>query len=202
MGENEQQIWMRMEDEPGDWFARFLIFRDMPAQDRSFLGAYKIALGKSGKKREKAGDPKRIPSSWDKSVDKWQWWKRADAYDAHLLALEQAKAERLRQLEEEEEERLLTTKYARKARRIEQLTILFDDLKASYHEPSPDDNKIVYQWLTPDKVREMRGCLDDIAKELGERVKKSEVTGKDGGPMEFVCEWGSGALESNEQDES
>lgn len=197
----DRPVWEQQDGEKSAEYHKFLLFRDMPVQDRSFLGAYKIALAKSVKERKKARPPLTIPSSWRDCADKWQWQKRADAYDAHLLALEQAKAERLRQLEEEEEARLLSTGYARVARRIEQLTTLYDDLKASYHE-AEGEKKIVYQWLTSDKVREMRGCLDDIAKELGERVKKSELTGKDGGPMEFVCEWGGGAIEGDEQDES
>jgi hypothetical protein len=149
--------------------------------------------------KSKKKQSSKTPGSWNDAADKWQWLKRADAYDAHLLAEAQAKAERMKQLEEEEEAKLLSVGYARSARRIEQLSILYDDLKASYHEPEPHSNKIVYQWLTPDKVREMRGCLDDIAKELGERIKKTELAGKDGGPIEFVCEWGGGAIEDEDE---
>lgn len=198
---SEQAAWDQQEGEKSTEYHKFLLFRDMPAQDRSILGAYKLALEKSEKKREKARPPRTFPSSWRDCADKWQWLKRADAYDAWMLAEAQAKAERLKQLEEEEEAKILSTGYARKARRVEQLSILYDDLKASYHEVEKKE-QIVYQWLTPDKAREMRGCLDDIAKELGERVKKAELTGKDGGAMEFVCEWGSGVIEGEEQGES
>ena len=182
------QIWEQQESEKSTEYAKFLLFRDMVAQDRSRLGAYKLALEKSGKKREKAGLPRRIPSSWQDCADKWQWEKRADAHDTHLRTEEEAKANRLKQLEEEEEARLLSAGYARKARRIEQLTILFDDLKASYHKPEAEGGEIVYQWLTPDKVREMRGCLDDIARELNERARqiKQEVTNRDEGAAESL----------------
>ncbi len=39
-------------------------------------------------------------------------------------------------------------------------------------------------------IREYRASLDDIAKEKGERVKmtKSELTGKDGGPIQMAGE--------------
>lgn len=190
----ERRPWDQMDGEKSTDYHKFVLFRDMPAHDRSFLGAYKLALAKSAKNREGARPPHTIPASWRACADKWQWQKRADAYDAHVQAENEAKAERLKQLEEEEEARLLSTGYARSARRIEQLSLLFDELKASYHEEGKPDGKVVYQWLTPDKVREMRGCLDDIAKEVGERVKKAELSGKDGGPMEFFCEWGSGAV--------
>lgn len=199
---DERQPWDQMEGEKSAEYHNFLLFRDMAAQDRSFLGAYKIALERSVKKREKACLPGKIPSSWSDAADKWQWRKRADAYDAHLLGEQEAKEARMRQLEEEEEARLLSTGYARSARRVEQLSMLYDEMKASYHvKDEAGDDKIVYQWLTPEKVREMRGCLDDIAKEVGERVKKAELTGKDGAPLEFICEWGSGATESDDQDE-
>jgi len=35
------------------------------------------------------------------------------------------------------------------------------------------------------EVVQYRGVLDDIAKEVGERVQKSEVSGKDGGPIKI-----------------
>lgn len=195
--DRDVSVWSRREGEPTNWYKRFDVFLQM-GSSRTMLGAVHLV-----EKAEKSGKRQsfKTPGSWNRVADKWQWQKRADAYDAYLLAEREAKEERLRQLEEEEEARLLSTGYARKARRVEQLTILYNDLKDSYHEVE-EKERIVYQWLTPDKVREMRGCLDDIAKELGERVKKAEITGKDGGPMEFICEWGSGAIESNDQDES
>jgi hypothetical protein len=194
---DERQTWDRIEDEPGNWYARFLLFRNMAATQRGFYQAYVEEARISQKKHAK-----HIPGSWSDAADKWQWRKRADAYDAHLLGEQEAKEARLRQLEEEEEARLLSTGYARSARRVEQLSTLYDEMKASYHvKDEAGDDKIVYHWLTPEKVREMRGCLDDIAKEVGERVKKAELTGKDGAPLEFICEWGSGATETDDQDE-
>lgn len=197
------ELWDQQEGEKSAEYDRFLLFRNMPPRDRSILGAYKLAwlaqqLG--GKKQKRAELPNRIPSSWTECADKWQWRKRADAYDVWRRAEDEAKAERLRQLEEEEEAALLSTGYARSSQRIKQLSALYDELKASYREGGMLEGKIIYQWLTPDKVREMRGCLDDIAKEVGDRVKKSELTGKDGNPIEFVCEWGSGSLEDSDDE--
>jgi hypothetical protein len=54
------------------------------------------------------------------------------------------------------------------------------------------------KWMNPEKLREWRGCLDDIAKELGERVKKTELTGKGGGPLTIETFWGGG-LAGNEE---
>lgn len=192
---SEQRLWEQREGEPGNWYARFLLFRDMAVTHRGLYQAYVEEARKSQKK-----PAKDVPGAWKDAADKWQWHKRVDAYDAYQRAEEEAKAARLKQLEEEEEARLLTTGYAKTARRIEQLSILYDELKASYRKDGKPDGEIVYPWLTPDKVREMRGCLDDIAKELGERVKKTELTGKDGAPLEFVCEWGGGVLTEDENE--
>lgn len=193
MSEN-QHPWHRMEGEPGNWYARFLAFRDMGAARRGLYQTYVEEAKRNQKKPSGCS-----PGAWSNASDKWQWQKRADAYDAHMRIEDEAKSERLRNLEEEEEARLLSTGYARSARRVEQLSLLYDELKASYR--NQDTGEIVYPWLNPDKVREMRGCLDDIAKEVGERIKKAELTGKDGGAIAFVCEWG-GALSDETEEES
>lgn len=194
---SERQPWERMEEEPGKWYARFLVFRDQGATQRGLYQAYAEEARKSQKK-----PAKNVPGAWKDAADRWQWHKRADAYDEYQHAEEEAKAARLKQLEEEEEARLLSTGYARSARRVEQLSLLFDELKASYREEGKLDGKVIYQWLHPDKVREMRGCLDDIAKEVGGRIKKTELSGKDGGPMEYICEWGGGGQADDEEGES
>lgn len=197
----ERHPWEQMKGEKSTEYARFLLFRDMAAHERSFLGAYKRTL-EGANQREKARIVHTVPSSWRSWADKWQWQKRADAYDAHMRAEEEAKQARLKQLEEEEEARLLSTGYARSARRVEQLSILYDELRASYHEDGKLDGKVIYQWLTPDKVREMRGCLDDIAKEVGERIKKTEVAGKNGGPVEIIAQWGGSSFDEEGDEES
>jgi len=43
--------------------------------------------------------------------------------------------------------------------------------------------RIDYQELNTAEIIQLRGVLDDIASEVGERVKKQEVTGKDGKPL-------------------
>lgn len=41
-----------------------------------------------------------------------------------------------------------------------------------------------YEEFNTAEVQQYRGVLDDIAKEVGDRKVKSELTGKDGGPIE------------------
>ncbi len=43
--------------------------------------------------------------------------------------------------------------------------------------------RIDYQEFNSAEVAQLRGVLDDIAQEVNERIKKHEVTGKDGGPI-------------------
>jgi hypothetical protein len=44
---------------------------------------------------------------------------------------------------------------------------------------------VEYEEFNSAEIVQYRGLLDDIAKEVGERVQKSELTGKDGGPVTF-----------------
>lgn len=98
-------------------------------------------------------------------------------------ALVQTELERLRtaarEAEEREIERIMTTGYAAVHERVKGLDATARLIEKSWHDP--DGKEIVYQWLTPDKVREWRGCLDDIAAETGGRVKqvKQENTNPD-----------------------
>ena len=98
--------------------------------------------------------------------------------------LVQVELERLRtvarEAEEREIERIMTTGYAAVHERVKGLDATARLLEASWHDPEQKD-KIVFQWLTPDKVREWRGCLEDIAAETGGRVKqiKQENTNPD-----------------------
>ena|SRR5258708_29871485 len=199
-----EPIYDQQPGEQGADYHKFLLFRDMPAQDRSFLAAYQMFLeARPGvKKREKArpeSKPHSLPGSWQALTDNREWRKRADAYDRAMLKERDQAQARLLALEEEEEARLISSGLARIARRVEALSQRADDLKASWHDPATGE--IVYQWLTPDKIREYRGCLADIAKELGARANKTELTGKDGGAIEFSVDWGGGAIEEKESDQ-
>lgn len=54
---------------------------------------------------------------------------------------------------------------------------------------SGDLAKIVdYEEFNAGEVSAYRGVLDDIAKEVGHRVQRQEVTGKEGGPI-YVVNW-------------
>lgn len=193
-----QPIYERQPDEPARWYARFLLYRGMGA-GRSLLGCvHREEAEKSGEKRSK-----KVPGSWDDAFERWHWKARAEAYDADQQAQAEERRRVLLEIEQAEIERILTTGYALMHKRIEGLSKMAELVELSFLEKDKETNeaKINFAWVTPDKIREYRGCLDDIAKELGHRIKKSELTGKDGGPLLFQTEWGGGAIE-DEKDEN
>jgi hypothetical protein len=176
------------------WYSRFLLYRNMPAIKRNLLGAARLHQERTAKGAHK---PYRTtPGSWRDHAERWQWIERAAAYDDMLHAEAEARAEVLRELEAEEERRILSTGYALKHRRIEKLTQAIQLIDRSFLD---DEGKIEYRFVSADKIRELRGALDDIAKEMGDRARKTELTGRDGEPVEIeiITEWAGGALDEN-----
>lgn len=80
----------------------------------------------------------------------------------------------LAEAEQAEIQRILTSGYAAIHNRVQDLDRMARLIEESWHD-AEEPEKIVWAWLTPDKLREWRGMLDDIAKELGQRVKKQEM---------------------------
>lgn len=105
-------------------------------------------------------------------------WLDNPGIQAEIERRQSAIREAAEQTEQAEIERILTTGYAAIHNRVQALGRMADLIEQSWHEQVEpgQPEKIVWQWVTPDKLREWRGCLDDIAKELGQRVKKSDVT--------------------------
>lgn len=126
---------------------------------------------------------------WSK---KFGWVERANLYD---LAMEKR---RMEIIEEKMYEGL-----GHDALRVEELKQLFEMLKEQMLEKDKDGNQHNL-WLPDVKqigsgkgakvvdivrynsaiIKDMLAVLDDSAKETGGRVRKSEHTGKDGGPIE------------------
>lgn len=197
---NEQPIYERQDGEPANWYARYLIYRGLEAATRSLHSAYVSYMAKAGKSPRKPSQSVEVPGAWKENADKWQWKRRAEAYDAKMQAEAEARAARLREIEAAEIEAIMTSGYALMHNRIAGLDAMARLIEKSWKDNDAEDG-VNFKWFSPDKVREYRGCLDDIAKELGARAKKTELTGKDGGPIEFITEWGGGVVEeSNEED--
>lgn len=190
-----QAIWERQPNEPARWYARFLLYRGM-GPDRSLLGCvHREEAQKDSKKRSRG-----VPGAWSDAFEQWNWKARAEAYDAHKQSEAEERQRTLDAIEQAERERILTTGYAIMEERIKGLDRMARLVEASFLEKDKDtgEDKINFAWVNPDKIREYRGCLDDIAKELGQRIKKSEITGKDGGPISYTTNWAGGVLDSEE----
>lgn len=189
---NEKPIYEKQDNESSAWFAKYLIYRNEKPARRSLLGAYGKYQTQVQNSLEK--HYKQPPGSWKQAFEKYDWKRRAEAYDAKLQAEQEERERVLREIEAAEIERIMTTGYAAVHERVKGLDEMARLIKKSWLN---DEGEIVYQWLSPDKVREYRGCLDDIAKELGQRVKteKRELSGS----IEFKTEWGGGVLDTDDE---
>lgn len=199
MSEQEiRPIWARQDGEPGAWFARFLIYRGCKPASGRLHDAYVSCMAQAGKSPRKPSQSVDVPGAWKEKADQWQWKKRAEAYDAMLQAEAEERAKALRDLEAAEIEKIMTSGYALIHNRVQGLDQMARDIRESMIDP--ETKEINPKWVYPDKIREYRGCLDDIAKELGARVKKTELAGKDGGPIEYSVDWGGGVIEDSDDD--
>ena len=190
--DDTQPIYERLEREPSAAYAKFLIYRGMKPTVRSLVGAYNLYQAQKSPKKP----VKTAPGSWKDMCARWDWKFRAEQWDAKLQAEQEARDAALREAEAAEIERIMTTGYAAKHKRVEGLATMAHKVENSMLDPITGE--VNPKWVDPEKVREYRGCLTDIAAELGDRVKKQEHTGKDGGPIEFITEWGGGVIEENE----
>lgn len=184
---DERKPWEQMIDkgEPVKWYARFDRFRLIKPWLRSVNAAFLQEQAENPRKPEKTRE--NADKVWYQKAQEWEWDKRAAAWDKYRIA------ERDKQTAAEEEE-VLNSELALKHNRIKEL----QELAALLKEEVYDEDK---RWVEDIKVgkepyyvkqfndaviREYRATLDDIAKEKGERAKltKSELTGKDGAPLE------------------
>lgn len=179
----ERKPWERLPDENARWFARFEAFR-LAGPGRSFLGAYN---GMGDQKGPKGSDS--LPRTWRAAAIRFDWRARAEAWDAHVqrIAAEQAEAERIT---------ALTTGFALQHRRVRALDklarLLLDEVDDDEKRWTPDVKQVGGERVDITRfnaglVEQARKTLDDLATELGERVRKSEHTGKDGGPIQVAA---------------
>lgn len=200
--QDTQLIYERLAEEPAKWYARFLLYRGMEAANRSLLGAYRIYQqeARSGLKKPVLDANLHLPGAWKEAATRYDWKFRAELYDQHQQAEEQRRLEALLELEQKEKERVLSEGYALMYKRVAGLARMAEAIEKSFQD---EQGQINYAWLAArgaaDRLREYRGMLADIAAEIGDRVKKAEVTGKDGGPVVFITEWGGGKLTEAEE---
>lgn len=175
----DRPIYEQQEAEPTRWYSRFLLFRDM-GSNRTLLGTVNKEEAQKGTNKQS----KIIPGAWHTACEQWNWRERATVYDREQERLKAERQAQLDAIEQAEIERILKTGYARMEARVQALDTWAKHIETTMLDPNTKE--INPKWMAPDKLREWRGMLDDIAKELGHRVKvtKNEVTGKDGGAIE------------------
>lgn len=148
----EQEIWERREGEDR-WYARFLLFRDM-GYGRSLLGAIHLEEAKKSKEKQSISPP----GAWSVACKQWEWRKRAQAWD-----------------EEQERIALAECRYARVSERAKLLDRWITTQDAIMVTDVGDKSK---GYVRSDNMEQLRGLLDDMAKETGGRVKvtKNDTT--------------------------
>ena len=126
---------------------------------------------------------RRIKTLKDWSVAH-NWVERAQAYENAIMANQSAKIERLR-----------TEGLAADHERIRELDKIYQALDREFgggtglwykdKKISAKGDVVTVDVFNKPLIDSMRGVLDDIAKEVGGRKQKSEVSGPGGGPIEY-----------------
>lgn len=201
--DEERKSWEQMLDkgESDLWFGRFRAYLLMGFR-RSVQAVFQQELEENGGNwRDEAH------GSWYEYAKKYNWQARAAAYDAHWL-------EEQDELIKQEREIVLRTGFAVQHRRIQSLDKILNKLL----EMTEDEDKV---WLPDVKAigtGEFAERVDlvnfnaplftlidkykaAIAAEMGERVKKKEITGKDGGAVEFEIELVGNRPEEDDESE-
>lgn len=171
------QVWDRMEGEPNRWHQWFERYR-LLGPDRSLLAVFN--QWRLAKSREVS---RSVPKSWRTAAETWTWKQRAEAWDQYLSnkAAKEAEARRLE---------ILSSGYAQRHERVRVLNELAGLLEGDLREET-------LRWLHDTKgigsgdnfsevevirfnsplIEQFRRTLDDLAQELGERVRGLELSG-------------------------
>lgn len=192
MGEEsrEQASWERLPGESLTWFRRFEQFRLM-VPVRTVAAVYHQEASVKPRKNASNGSGK-VPGDWYEIAKQWQWEERAAAWDAYETA-------RVEAIITHEREKALRAGLALMHKRVEALAAIAHQLEDYMGDKSRvwlADVKIVatgmgqservdLEVFNHELFKEYREYLDDIAEEVGGRVKKQEVNNK-GNPLSQV----------------
>jgi hypothetical protein len=118
----------------------------------------------------------------------------------HIQAERKRLEDELCQAEEAEITRIMTTGYAATHERVKALDYQAREMEKPY--VSQETGNEYHLRNSPEHMKEWRGLLDDIAKETGGRAsaRGGKLSLKSDGPVEFVTEWGGGALEDEDSE--
>lgn len=145
---------------------------------RSLVKLYEFYTEKRTKTEKNIQKP---PTNSLKTIQGWSgkynWAKRAESFDE---TFEEEKTEVYRDVVQE----TIASKY----KRIEELIALYEEIRGEVKHPIIVDGVVMTHPTTKDPlyyidtkvVAQVRGTLDDLAKEVGERIAKSALVNKDG----------------------
>lgn len=188
--------------EPDLWYGRFVKYLRLGTK-RSIRSVFLKET-----KRGQAKTSTNVGPEWCNAAKQWNWKKRARAYDEYQRAEED-------RIIEEERDKVLRSGFALQHKRIKEL----DRLTRKLIRYTNDEEKI---WIPETKTTTfgeeksqfvekivfnaplftlIDKYQDSIAKEMGERVKKQELTGKDGGAVEFEIELVGNKPEEDDESE-
>lgn len=148
----EEEIWFQRPDEPNRWYDRFARYLAAGAS-RSIRGVYNAERGGNASKA--------VSASWSQAAQRYEWKRRAEAYDAaerrkiftHGNALDTERITKLDAVAERMHTKLLAA---------------FDDM--------PVNDRFVAQYIA---------VMDMLAKHTGGyAAQRVEHTGKNGGKIE------------------
>jgi hypothetical protein len=197
---DERFAWDQMPDEPSLWYGRFSAYLRLGTK-RSVATIYK----KENRVKSRQTTLK-VPGDWYEIEKAWNWKERARAYDEHVRAEED-------HIIAEEREKVLRSGFALQHKRIQALNRLTNKLIAMSNDEDKvwmPDVKSIGTGPTAERVDLLQfnaplftlidKYLNSIAAEMGERVKKKELTGKDGGPVEYEIELVGNSPDDGEED--
>lgn len=170
----EKDAWDQLEGEPLDWYRKFNIYR-LIGMTRSLAKAHRNWRQADGKVADKTA---RAGAAWFQMAKEWNWTERAEAWD-----------EAQRQSLEEDATRIYGSGLSLAHERVDKLKQIAQKL-----EDFILDKKTTR--ISPFVIEQYRGILDDIAKERGERLKETRITGATGGAIMIETSWGRGGAAS------
>lgn len=206
--DEERKSWEQKinDGEPDLWYGRFVKFLRLGTK-RSVNAVFKKET-----KRNLEEPRSNAHQDWYEAAKQWNWEKRARDYDEHQRAEED-------RIIEEERDKVLRSGFALQHKRIKELDRLTRKLIRYTNDEEKvwiPETKTIMTTQGKDKSQEqivekivfnaplftlIDKYQDSIAKEMGERVKKQEITGKDGGSMEFEIELVGNRPEEEEESE-
>jgi hypothetical protein len=171
--EDTTMIWMQQPNESRQAFAAFCSYRDLDPSERSIDEAWrKFKKGtKAAQKRNKAD------GTWRDWSTAHNWVERATAHDRHLQRVAQA-------AKEEQIREVISRGFALRHKRIEALDavaqILLDEAQTYDRRWLRDVKQVGVERVDIERFNaplldQLRGTLDDIAKEMLERNPKRQL---------------------------